>query len=230
MTETVTLSGGDWDRNSVGSALRANRGSRLRFDRCSFKEMDLSGLKLAGVLFNDCAFDGTTLEKADLSRTVWHRCRGPMANFDMCDLTEAMFEGGDYNNSTWNRARLSSASFFEVKLTGARFREAQALGLVLRHSILVNADVRGFSFRKQRIEALNFAGADLAGCDFSSADFVGGSLRDANLKGASFKGADLRNVELGPVQIGDLQQHFKGSILSIEQAATIVSALGINVV
>lgn len=230
MSDAMTVTGSELDRDDVEALLIARKGDPLHFERCLFKDADLAAVDIAGAVFIDCHFDGARFLKADLARTTWRRCRGVMANFDMADLTEAVFEGGDYNNSSFLRARLSSTQFNEVKLTGAKFGQAQTLGMTIRSSILVNADLRGISFRKQRIEGLNMSGADLGGCDFSASVFIGGSLRDANLKGASFKGADLRDVELGAVAVGDLQQHFMGSTISAEQAAVIVAALGISVI
>jgi fluoroquinolone resistance protein len=230
VSDAATVSGSALDRETLQALLDGRHGEPLQFEKCSFKDEDFASLDLTGSVFIDCQFDGASFKKSILAQTTWRKCRGAMASFDMADLTEALFDGGDYNNTSWVRARLASTTFNEVKLTGAKFGQAQTLGLTLRHSILVNADLRGISFRKQRLESLNMSGADLAGCDFSAAHFMGGSLRDANLRGASFRGADLRGIELGQVVVGDLQQHFAGCTLSAEQAATIIGGLGITVI
>ena len=59
--------------------------------------------------------------------------------------------------------------------------------------------------------------------------FEGGSLRDAHLKNARFDGADLRSVDLGGLRLAQLGQSFKGAVLSADQAAMLVSELGIRV-
>ena len=94
--------------------------------------------------------------------------------------------------------------------------------------MLIGADLRGLSFRKQRLEQLDFSGADVSGCDFRDAVFDGGSLRDAHLKLARFEGADLREVDLGGLRLVDARL-FKGATISHAQAAALVSELGIHV-
>ena len=70
----------------------------------------------------------------------------------------------------------------------------------------------------------------MSGCDFRDAIFEGGSLRDAHLKNARFDGADLRATDLGGLRISALAQFFKFVFLSTDQAAALVSGLGIRVV
>lgn len=116
--------------------------------------------------------------------------------------------------------------FNDVKLTGAHFTGAQTLGLSFDDSLLVGADLRGVSFRKQTLERLNLSDADLAGCDLREAVFDGGSLRDANLKNAQFDGADLRSVDLGGLKIMNVAQFFNGAVMSSDQAAMLIGGLG----
>ena len=71
--------------------------------------------------------------------------------------------------------------------------------------------------------------SDLAGCDFRDAVFHKASLRDAHLKNARFDGADLRSADLRGLTIASLSQHFKGSLISHEQAAELVGGLGVRV-
>lgn len=217
------------DRTSLERILHEARGV-VRFEHCVFDAEDLSGLNLHGVTFMACSFAEAVLEKAHLSGTQWRRCRAPRADFGLADLSDAGFEACDLNNSTWTRARLASAVFTDVKLTGASFSDAKTLGMRIKSSLLVSADLRGLSFRKQVLEHLNLTGADLDGCDFTEAVFEGGTLSGANLKNARFQGADLRLVELGPLDIATAALHLKGSFMSPEQAAALVSGLGIQVV
>ncbi|MDQ0086441.1 uncharacterized protein YjbI with pentapeptide repeats [Variovorax boronicumulans] len=85
------------------------------------------------------------------------------------------------------------------------------------------------SFRKQKLEQLDFSEADLSGCDFREAVFEGGSLRNAHLKLARFEGADLREVDLGGLRLANAAQ-FKGATISHRQAASLVEELGLRVV
>jgi fluoroquinolone resistance protein len=207
------------------------RGATQCFEHCDFDGADLSRLDLRGAQFMACSFAEATFERALLADTRWLACKARQANFHLADLSDARFGRCDLNNSGWARAKLASTLFTEVKLTGAQFGGVQqSLGLSFHDSLLVGADLRGLSFRKQLIERLDLSDADLAGCDFRDAVFEGGSLRDAHLKNARFDGADLRSVDLGGLRIGNLAQCFKGAIISAEQAAALVGELGVRVI
>jgi len=84
------------------------------------------------------------------------------------------------------------------------------------------------SFRKQRLQQLDFSDADLSGCDFSQSVFVGGSLRNAHFKLSRFDGADLREADIGGLQLQDAKL-FRGATISRAQAAMLLSELGLSV-
>lgn len=229
ITTFRTTSHQDVDR-ALMHELLADESVRHRFEHCAFDGQDLEGVDLRGVEFLSCRFVQTLLDRASLSDTRWVSCQCAGAAFDHADLADAQFARCDLNNSSWNYAKLAGASFVDVKLTGARFLEARTLGMSVRNSLLVSADLRSISFRKQVVEGLNLTGADLAGCDFSDAVLIGCDLTNASLKNTRFAGADLRQSRLGDIQVGDLLSHFKGSTISMEQAADLVGALGVNVI
>lgn len=65
------------------------------------------------------------------------------------------------------RAKLSSAAFKECKLTGANFEEVAHLGLSFEDTLLIGADLRKMSFRKnqlclKRVDAKLFRGATIS--------------------------------------------------------------------
>lgn len=200
------------------------------FERCVFDDADMRGLDLGGAEFVDCTLVRTQLDKALLGQTRWQGCRCASASFDLADVADAQFTHCDLNNTSWCRAKLSGASFDEVKLTGARFTEARTLGMTLNASLLVSADLRGLSFRKQKLERLNLSAANLSGCDFSEAVLTDCDITGAVLKNSKFTRADLRRTQLGSVQVSDLMHHFKGSVISADQAAGLIAALGVTVI
>jgi uncharacterized protein YjbI with pentapeptide repeats len=124
---------------------------------------------------------------------------------------------------------LSSARFEDCKLTGADIAEARTLGLVFERCLLINARLRGLSFRRTSLEGIDFQDAELIGADFREAVLVGCSLRDANVADARFEGADLRGADLGNLRLADASR-FKGAIISKQQAAALLSGLGLRVV
>ncbi len=216
-------------RDDLAACLPVPVGHTLTVTRCRLDSEDLSGLDARGVHFMDCSLQATRWAKANLAESVWQGCKAGQADFRQVDLTDARFSQCDLNNTSWLRAKLAATRFEASKLTGAGFGGAETLGLVLVECLLVGADLRGLSFRKQRLEQLQMADADVSGCDFRDAVFKGGSLRNAHLKNAQFAGADVRSVDLGGLSLNDLVQSFKGAVISHDQAATLVEALGVRV-
>lgn len=218
-----------FDKAGLSELLNQHAPQDLSFEQCIFDGLNLSNTHLRGAQFVECSLADTRLESCQLAETRWLHCKAGGARFRLADLTDALFCQSDLHSTDWELSRLSSARFMEVKLTGALFGGAQTLGLSFHDSLLIGADLRGISFRKQTLEGLNFSDADLAGCDFRDAVFNKGSLRDAHLKNARFDGADLRSVDLQGLGLAALAQHFKGSLISQEQAAELVGSLGVRV-
>jgi uncharacterized protein YjbI with pentapeptide repeats len=218
----ATLTRDDVERliaaNNAGH--EAGKQEPLHFTDCDFEGVDLSRLDLRGAEFHRCSIVETSFFGSALAHTRWVRCRGRQADFASADLVDAAFRSSDLNNTSWRRAKLASASFHGCKLTGANFEACAALGL--------SAHLRGLSFRKATLQQLDFSDADVAGVDFREAIFDGGSLRNAHLKGARFDGADLRDADLSGVRLVDAGL-FKGATISHQQAAVLITELGLRV-
>ena len=85
------------------------------------------------------------------------------------------------------------------------------------------------SFRRGKLDGIDFQGADLRETDFRDAVLTGCSLREANVTNVRFEGADLRGADLGSLQLADASR-FKGAIISKKQAGELLSGLGLKVV
>jgi uncharacterized protein YjbI with pentapeptide repeats len=197
-------------REDVQQLIDANQ-QPLRFEDCDFEGADLSRLDLRSAEFHRCNIVETSFFGTALTQSRWQRCRGR-----------------DLNNTSWRRAKLASATYSGCKLTGANFEDCSTLGLSFVETLLIGAYLRGLSFRKATLLELDFSDADLAGADFREATFEGGSLKNASLKGARFDGADLRLVDLSGVRLVDAGL-FKGATISHQQAAVLVTELGLRV-
>lgn len=195
---------------------------------CDLEEADLSGLDLSHWRFERCNLRHTDVSRTGLEGTVWQSCRGAFANLTACDLSEASFISTDFNNASFKRANLHSARFSQCKLTGADLFEVKGLELSFDETLLVGAKLAGHSFRKVTLNRIDFSQADLRKCDFRQTTFAQCSLREANMEGARFDGADLRGADLGGLRLFDAGM-FRGATISREQAAQLLSELGLNV-
>ncbi|EMV7406699.1 pentapeptide repeat-containing protein [Enterobacter soli] len=86
----------------------------------------------------------------------------------------------------------------------------------------------GMSFRKQRLDELDFSDADLSGCNFREAVFAGGSLRNAHIPQANFGSAELRSADLGGLKMLDAKA-FSKAFIPQAQAAAILASFGLLV-
>jgi len=195
---------------------------------CDCDESDLSNLDLAGWVFERCSFRRVKFTGARLEGTQWRSCRGGFADFQGADLAEAVFEASDFNNGLFRRATLTSTRFWGCKLTGADLSEARAMDISFDETLLINAKLPGYSFRKQKLHKLDLSQADLHGCDFRGAVFEDCSLRDAHLVDSRFEDADLRSADLGGLRLIDARI-FRGATISKEQAGQLLMELGLNV-
>jgi fluoroquinolone resistance protein len=197
-------------RHDVEAVLRGHGSGLIRFAGWNLTEADLNGLDFQG-----CEF---------------LRCRGAHANFSSSNVAEARFLFCDFNNTKWRGTNVSSAFFRDCKLTGAQMVVANTLmPPAFERCLLINANLRGLSFRRAQLDGVDFQGADLRDADFRDAVLTGCSLREANVANARFEGADLRGADLGSLQLADASR-FKGAIISKKQAGELLSGLGLKVI
>ncbi|WP_332118137.1 pentapeptide repeat-containing protein [Azorhizobium caulinodans] len=178
--------------------------------------------------FSGWALHGLDLSALDLSGCIFERCRGAGVDFSACDLSEATFRNSDFNNAVFRRTKLASTHFSDCKLTGIQVSAASALGLVFVRCLLIAAQLRGLSFRRQDLDGLDFQDADLSEADFREAVLTNCSLRDAHVARARFEGADLRGTDLGGLKLADAGR-FRGATISKAQAADLLAGLGLRV-
>lgn len=195
---------------------------------CDLEDADLSALNLSGWTFERCVMRRTNFGGAKLEQTQWRSCRGAFANFLGADLTEARLSASDFNNAIFRRAFLTSAGIDSCKLTGADLSEARAMDVIVTETLLINAKLPAWSFRKLTLNRIDFSQADLRKCDFRAVTFSDCSLRDAHMTGARFEGADLRGADLGGLRLMDAAM-FRGATISREQAGQLLGELGLNV-
>lgn len=214
------------DRSDV-EALAAG-GAPVHLVSCDLNEVDLAALNLIEWTFEKCDLRRANFGGSRLGRSRWISCRGAFASFSDADLSEAVFTASDFNNALFRRATLTSASFEECKLTGADLVEARPFDLHFAGTLLINARLPGYDFRKQTLRRIDLSQADLRKCDFRATVFEECSLRDAMMDGARFEGADLRGADIGGLRLMDAAR-FRGATISRSQAEQLLRELSINV-
>jgi uncharacterized protein YjbI with pentapeptide repeats len=114
-------------------------------------------------------------------------------------------------------------------LLNATFTDLRGFGWEIESCVLMFADMRDLTFRKQVLKELDLTESDLRGADFREASFERSKLVRADLRGANFAGADLRGADIGPLNDLARLSALKGATISERQARAVANGLGINV-
>ena len=219
-TYAQTVTGQTLDHAALAALIAAAGGAPVHLAECDLDEAELGSLDLAGWFFERCTLRRTDLTKARLERTSWQSCRAPFACFFSADLTDATFRSCDFNNANLRHARMTSARFTGCKLTGADLTDVRMIDTTFEETLLAGAKLAALSFRRQHVQRVDFAQADLRKAE-------GCSLRDAMLAGARFDKADLRGADLGGLRLVDAAL-FRGAMISHAQAGQMLAELGLR--
>lgn len=223
----MSIRGRSFDSRDVADEL----GDRAHaFVECSFREAVGDDVRWAGSTFEGCDLTDVRFTDADLSETRWVRCTGERPVFGNSDLTEARFEGCDLAGARFASITAAETSWHDCKLLNATFTDLGGFGWEMRSCVLMYADLRELSFRRNVLHELDLTESDLRGADFQEASFEGCKLVRADLRGADFVGADLRGADLGPLDDPATLTALKGAIISGGQACAVANALGLVVV
>ncbi len=170
--------------------------------RVEFVDIDLTEAKNNGAVFTECTF---------------RRCK-----FNVSGHRDAAFV-----NCTFKSCSFFDTKFFDCKMVGSMFDRCtfdlmQVEGGNWSHVGLPGAKLSKATFNRVRLRE-----ADLTGV---RAD--GGSIRDCDMSGAWLHGANLTDCDLRGSDLGALEPdrtELRGAIITVDQAITIVTALGLDV-
>jgi uncharacterized protein YjbI with pentapeptide repeats len=121
----------------------------------TFRKLDLSGQKLAGIELGHLDFQGAVFDHADLKK----------AQMGGTNLRQASFKGARLDGAWLSGARLAEASFEGASLVRASMRVINSLrganfqGADLSYAALDFSDLRGCDLSGARLGGANFVGA-----------------------------------------------------------------------
>jgi uncharacterized protein YjbI with pentapeptide repeats len=147
-------------------------------------------------------FNGTDFRALWLSHGNFAGLRAPSADFDLANLSGAVFDRSQLELGNFQGTDLHKASFVEADLSRALFPIAYASGARfdnarMHNSIWYAADLQGASFRGALLKGSSFFAADLRMADFRGADLTDVTFAGADLRGARLEGARIENTDVG---------------------------------
>lgn len=143
-----TLRAADW----AGSVMAG-----VRFEGCTFEQLDLSRVRLPESVLDGCTFVG-----CKALATSWSMLHQPMLSPDPCtwvdcQLSMGSFRGLDLTGARFERSVLSEVDFDEATLRGAVIDDCSLAGARFVRGDLREADLRGardyvIDVRETRVE------------------------------------------------------------------------------
>ncbi len=138
----------------------------------SYKQKDLSGVKIEGGDYTGVDFSGFDLTDAGFVKM----------NLAETDFTDAVIVGCDFSGSL----NFKGVQFYSTK----SYQDRDLRGVKLNALNLTNGD-----FREQNLQGASFQGANLTGVDFTGADLTNASFRGSSGDGTHFTDAVIRGAD-----------------------------------
>lgn len=191
------------------------------------------------VIPDDGGLRGECFEKEDLSCYDFSRLEVEDSSFKETRLSNSLF-----SSSVLRRVEFSGCDLSSVSFSHAYFKE-----VCFTDCLLTGVDFSNCTFKKVAIStskgiyaSFSFSRCDfltLDRCEFSNSDFRNLDIRkmvvkDSSLKEASFtstflKDIVLANTSLEAIRLSDDLKEARGACLSLENALSVLSSVGIDV-
>ena len=152
---------------------------------------DLSGMNLTGVDLAGVDLSGSNLEYAGL---ITANLKG--ATFTGSNLSNANLSGSNLIGADFSRTDESSPTYMSTTivshadLTSANLSRVDGLHIIMDHSNLKNANMRGGFFGRGRFYWSNLRGADLSSASIRNSHFFGVEYDDNTI----FKGTYMQGI------------------------------------
>lgn len=162
------------------------------------KDLDLSGLSLAGRNLSRVSLENLNLSEADLQETWFAKSKISDVIFNKANLSNASFEEGILNNVSFLNSIMLDVEIHSLKISknlvfdfalldGASFVKSS-----IDFASFKNASLRKANLRRSEIYDSTFENADLREADFTYVVLKRCKTSGANIEGADF--SDFREI------------------------------------
>ncbi|GAA0926599.1 MULTISPECIES: pentapeptide repeat-containing protein [Streptomyces violaceusniger group] len=176
--------------------------SARRYTRYAFIDVDMTEVTNEGAVFDHCTFRGVRFNVSQHTAAAFTNCTFSHCVFFDTRFTDCKLVGSLFQQCTFSLFQVSGGDWSFVGLPGADLRRASLRSVRMREADLTGA----------RLEDANVTETDLSGAQLHSANFI-----RCDLRGSDLSSLDPLTAELGRATV------------SLEQAAVLVTALGLNV-
>jgi fluoroquinolone resistance protein len=168
----------------------------------AFIDLDLTEATGQGAVFDRCTFAGVRFNASRHNGSAFTNCVFTNCTFFDTAFTDCKLVGSLFRRSTFNLFTVSGGDWSFVGLPGADLRKA--------------------TFRKVRMREADLTGARCDEAVLTDLDLGGAMLHSAKFNRCDLRGSDLSSLDPLTVELS-------GAKISLEQAAVIAGALGLEV-
>ncbi|MFF3263556.1 pentapeptide repeat-containing protein [Streptomyces sp. NPDC002932] len=176
--------------------------SDRRYSHHAFIDVDMTEVANEGAVFDHCTFRGVRFNVSRHSGAAFTNCTFSHCVFFDTRFADCKLVGSLFQQCTFSLFEVSGGDWSFVGLPGADLRKA--------------------SLRSVRMREADLTGARLEGADVTDVDLSGAQLHSANFIRCDLRGSDLSSLDPLTVELGR-------ATVSLEQAAVLVTALGLHV-
>ncbi|MCQ5129533.1 pentapeptide repeat-containing protein [Butyricicoccus faecihominis] len=178
------------------------------------RDIDLSGtrlfgLRLRGVLFENCRLSGCCWQRADCVDVVFRHC--------------------DLSNSDWRDGYFERTAFESCKAVGAAFPETGWRDAIWQGSAMGYASFDRASLRETAFADCDLSSAILADCAWKRLAFANCRMENVSFLHTALGGLDLTSCNIGGLTVSESSVELRGAIVSPEQAVGLAKRLGVVV-
>lgn len=164
--------------------------------------------------FFDCRFQDCNFQDADLS----------YKKFSDCELVGCNISVANLNNATFRSCKFSRCKLVGINWSATnRFEDIQFDNCVLSSSIMMNLNLRGFSFKESVLKDVDFSEANLQKVEFDTCDLSGATFRNTDLSGGDLSSST--SYEIDPTF-----NKIKKTKFRLPEAISLLNGLGIELV
>lgn len=182
----------------------------------TYDATDEADARLTTVGFEDCVFEGLTLESTRLVHCSFVDCV-----FRDCDFGVLVADDCVWRDVGFERCRMQGVDW-RAPGVGGLGNQLRFDGCFLRYGVFMAAQLPRVEFAACDLRETEFSDADLTGASFAQCDLSGARFQNARLTGADFRGAQGYDLDV-------TTKLLKGARFSMPEAVRLLNGLDITV-
>lgn len=180
--------------------------------------------------FKNIMITDDIFSKLDFENTSFYKCKFMNCQFENTYFYKCQFINCDISNCFFTKTFFKECYIEECKAIGTEFPEAIIRNCHIKNSIFRYANLGLSKIDDTKIEASDFTEASMNEIVFKKIKLDTVILINVDFFKTKLKSIDLSSCDIEGILISDTFNELKGAKINAEQAANLISLLGIQVI